>query len=342
MPKREKNMWANQMVEVVEAVRLLTRSTGASMSELTQELGVTKRTVYRLKATLERLLAAPLDEVDGLLQSEKRWKFPAGFTIKLPITDELGISTPELMALYALRMQAGLFHGSIISEDIDSAFSKIGKALSPAARNMLESYASLFISVPKTPKDYSSHAEVIEELSMAILDRTTCTISYTTFSDEEITEKCYDVNPLHFFERDGGLYIFAVISHYGDIRLLAVERIKRVEATDKHYEWPKHFDPEVLLKSAFGLYWDDPFTAKIRFAKSQARYIREREWSKNQIIEELADGSIIMTMDTSGKYDVKKWVMSLGTDAELLEPKDLRDEILLEVEKMTMTYRQGS
>lgn len=339
MPKREKNMWANQMVEVVEAVRLLSRPAGASISDLVKDIGINKRTVYRLKATLERLLGAPLDEVDTFLQAEKRWKFPVGFTIKLPITDELGISTPELMALYALRMQAGLFHGSIISEDIESAFSKIGKALSPAARNMLDSYANLFISVPKTPKDYSAHAEVIEELSLAILDRTTCTVTYTTFSDENITEKSYDINPLHFFERDGGLYVFVVVCHYGDIRLLAVERIKGVTTTDKHFEWPKGFDSEALLKKAFGLYWDDPLTAKIRFVKSQARYICEREWSEDQIIEEQSDGSIILTMHTSGRYDVKKWVMSLGSDAELLEPIDLRNEILAEVKEMTKAYK---
>jgi len=205
MPRREKNMWANQMMEVMEAVRLLSRSNGASMEELTRELAVTKRTIYRLKNTLEAMLQAPLDEIDSPLQDEKRWKFPQGFTLTLPITETMGLTTPELMGLYLLRMHTGLFSGSIIGSEIDSAFEKIARTLSPAVRNMLERYAALYVSVPKTPKDYSAHTDTIEDLTLAILERTTCTVTYATFSDEEITEKRYNINPLYLFERDGGL-----------------------------------------------------------------------------------------------------------------------------------------
>jgi predicted DNA-binding transcriptional regulator YafY len=337
--KREKNNWAAEMVEVVQAVRLLSRPNGASIDELADELEIARRTVYRRKETLERLLGAPLDEIDGVLQTGKRWKFPAGFTIKLPMIGELGLTTPELLALYALRLNAGLFSGSVICEDIESAFTKIGKALSPEARHILDSYANLFISVPKTPKDYSEHAEIIEELTSAIINRTTCSICYTTYSYEKVKEKCFNINPLYFFERDGGLYVFVITTKYGDVRLLAVERIKSIELIEQQFKSPNDFDPAVLLKKAFGVFWDDPFTAKIWFSASQARYIRERKWAENETIEEQADGSIILTMDTSGRYDVKRWVMSIGADAELLEPKELRDELRNEIKAMAKAYK---
>ena len=327
------------MVEVVQAVRLLSRPIGASIDELADEIGIARRTVYRRKETLERLLGAPLDEVESILQTGKRWKFPAGFTIKLPLIEEVGLTTPELLALYALRMNAGLFRGSVISEDIESAFSKIGNALSPEARNVLDSYANLFVSVPKTPKDYSEHAETIEELTYAIINHTICAICYKSFSNNRVTEKCFSINPLNFFERDGGLYVFVIATKYGDIRLLALERIKSIELTDQQYERPIDFEPAALLSKAFGVFWDDPFTAKIWFSASQARYIRERKWSENDSIEEQNDGSIILSMDTSGRYDVKRWVMSIGSEAVLLEPEDLRDEIRGEVRAMAKAYK---
>ena len=339
MEKKERNIWGPKMVQLVTAVRLLSRSNGACIEELAMELGISKRTVYRMIETIEVLIGGPLEEVKGLLQKEKHHKFPPGFTLILPLTTLSGLTVPELMALFALRMNAGLFKGSIISDDIESAFAKISNALSPETKSVLERYSNLFISVPKTPKDYSDHDEVIEEISMAILGRKTCQITYTNFSEEKVTEKSYDINPLHFFERDGGLYVFVVVTHYKDVRLLAVERIKRIEMTEKSFDWPKNFDAPALLNKAFGLYWDDPFTAKIRFPASQARYINERKWAELQQIDVQEDGSIILIMETSGRYDVKRWVMSFGSDAELLEPEDLRAEIRNEAKKMATSYR---
>lgn len=226
----------------------------------------------------------------------------------------------------------------IAGADIESAFEKISNALSPETKSVLERYSRLFVSVPKTPKDYSSHDEVIEELSMAILARKTCRIDYNSFSEEEIREKTYDINPLHFFERDGGLYVFVVVSYFKDIRLLAVERIKSIEMSERSFDWPIDFDPEALLNKAFGLYWDNQFTTQIKFQASQARYIKERKWAEQQQINDLPDGSIILEMETSGSYDVKRWVLSFGSDAELLEPMNLRKEIFQEIKNMAKAY----
>lgn len=338
MDKKERNIWGPKMVQLVTAVRLLARPNGATAQELADELELSKRTVYRILETLEVLIGGPLEKVQGVLQKEVRNKFPKGFTLNLPLTELSGLTVPELMALFALRMNAGLFKGSVISDDIESAFQKISNALSPETKSVLERYSGLFISVPKTPKDYSEHDETIEELSMAILGRRTCRISYGAFSEEQISEKTYEINPLHFFERDGGLYVFVVVTRFNDIRLLAIERIKNIEITDKSYDWPEDFNAEALLNKAFGLYWDDPLSVKIRFPASQARYIRERKWSEQQRIEDQAEGGIILTMETSGKYDVKRWVMSFGSDAELLEPVDLRKEISQEIKNMAKAY----
>lgn len=79
-------------------------------------------------------------------------------------------------------------------------------------------------------------------------------------------------------------------------------------------------------------------TVKVWFAASQARYLRERAWAERQDIEERPDGSVVLAMETSGRYDVKKWVLSYGADAELLEPEDLREEIREEVTALAQSY----
>ena len=58
--KREKNQWAGQLVEIVRAVKLLSRQQGASNEELEEELGVKLRSIQRLKKTLDEQLHLPL------------------------------------------------------------------------------------------------------------------------------------------------------------------------------------------------------------------------------------------------------------------------------------------
>ena len=86
-----------------------------------------------------------------------------------------------------------------------------------------------------------------------------------------------------------------------------------------------------MIESAFDIVYGDPIDVKIRFSADQARYIKERKWSKTQKIEDQDDGSIILSMSTSGWWDIKRWILSYGAEVEVLEPEELRDHILKEI-----------
>jgi len=111
------------------------------------------------------------------------------------------------------------------------------------------------------------------------------------------------------------------------LRILAVDRIQRISVTDEVFEEPTDFDPEAVLGHTFDLTLGDPVTAVIHFSPSAARRVRNRRWSATQEIEEHDDGSLTLTIETSGRDDVVRWVLSFGSEAELLEPVELRDEL---------------
>jgi len=245
MPKREKNQWARQLVEVVKAIKLLSRNNGASIEELVDELGVQKRAIQRLKKTLDEDFHLPLHEIDEIGEKCKRWRIPKTATIILPNVDTIGLSIQELLAIYVLRGVAGIYKGSSIMSDIDNAFDKIGAAIAPGPRKMLDKYSRLFVVAPKSAKNYAASDGNVEDLSFAIINQRTCKVTYHAFGSDEV--KTYDINPLHFFEHDGGLYLIAVITKYGDIRTFAVERFKKADWTDDVFEYPTDFDPERYL-----------------------------------------------------------------------------------------------
>jgi len=126
---------------------------------------------------------------------------------------------------------------------------------------------------------------------------------------------------------------------FGDILTLAVERIQEITPTGSLFEYPKDFDPEELLESAFDIVYEQPIDIRIWFSPDQARYIKERTWSKTQKIEEQEDGSIILSMRTSGWWDVKRWVLSYGKEAKVLEPQTLKEDIVRELEATNTIYK---
>ena len=174
-------------------------------------------------------------------------------------------------------------------------------------------------------------------MASAMLGKRTCLVEYHSFTDDKV--KHFKIDPLRFFERDGGLYLFVRTTDYDDIRLFAAERIVSIEVTGEEFSDPAGFDPEELLENAFGIVYDDPLTVKIRFSADQARFIKEREWSKKQTTVDQPDVSIVLTMETSGWWDVKMWVLSFGADAEVLEPKEMRENIREEMETCLFAYR---
>ncbi len=77
---------------------------------------------------------------------------------------------------------------------------------------------------------------------------------------------------------------------------------------------------------------------KVRFTKRIAPYIRESLWHWSQQITPLPDGGILYEVQVSYPKEVAWWAMSWGSEAEVLEPQELREYVADEVRKMAAVY----
>jgi predicted DNA-binding transcriptional regulator YafY len=325
--------------KVLDAINLLAQPTGTTISSLCEHLDIDKRQAYRVMETLQYDFGFVIDRDKSILSGEVRYYLDKEYCKRLldmKVVD-LNLSLPEIVALYFLKGHAKLYKGTDIESNISRAFAKLDVFVPEGLADKLEKVKSLLITSTKFVKDYSEKDEIIDSITSAIMQQKTCTVEYHSFSNDRI--KKFDIDPLTFFEWNGGLYLFVRVTKYGDIRELAVERIKNLSLTNNTYEYPNDFDPDSLLEEAFGLIYDEPLTVKIKLAADHALYIQERCWAKNQKIEKQKDGSIILSMTTSGWFDVKKWILSYGADAELLEPADKRKELKKEAKQLALLYK---
>jgi predicted DNA-binding transcriptional regulator YafY len=333
------NMRGRILKKLVDAINLLAQPTGTTISSLCEHLDIDKRQAYRVLETIQLDFGFVVDKDKTVLGGEARYYLDKEFCKKLldMKVANLNLSLPEIISLYFLKGHAKLYKGTDIETNIERAFAKLDVFVPEGLGNKLEKVKTLLISDKKFVKDYSKKDEIIDKITSAIMKQQTCEVEYHSFTDDRV--KKYFIDPLAFCEYNGGIYLFAVARKYDEIRLLAVERVKKLSLTDKNFEYPGDFDPDALLEEAFGLVYDDPIKVKIRFSADQARYIQERCWAKNQKIEKQKDGSIILSMTTSGWFDVKKWILSYGAEAELLEPADKRNELKEEAKQLTNLYK---
>jgi len=318
--------WGRHLVKMLKAVDVLARAGGVTIEELGRNIDVDRRTAYRIKDTLEEL-NFPLYADSSALDGRTRYRFMDTYLKKLPnlSVPELNLTLPEVIALYFIRGHAKVFKGSEIENNIEAAFAKLDAFVPEGLAKKLDKIRTLFTPTTKYAKDYSGKQEIIDSLTDAIFRQQTCLVEYHSFHDDSVRN--FRMEPLCFFERDGGLYIFARATKFGQIRVLAVERIGSLTREDTTFEPPDDFDPSAYLDGAFSLIFDDPTDFKIWFSEDVARYIRERIWGREQNIVENPDGSIVLELHTSGWFDVKKWILSFGPDAEAIEPEMMREEV---------------
>lgn len=314
-----------QIKKLIETIGFLSQPGGASLEYLIKNLGVQERQVYRILDSIQDDFLFDIEREkteSGAVRYRLRENIKKLSDIKLA---DINLTVPEIIALYFLKSNSSVYRDTEVEKHINRAFSKLDAFLPDDFDKKLQKIRSLFISPSLFPKDYSDKDEIIENITASMLQQKTCMIEYNSFARNRVTY--FRIDPLSLFERNGGLYIFIRATKFRDIRLIALERILSVTVTDESFIYPDDFKPEEWLENSFGLSNDDPVSLKIRFDSDQAKYIRERKWSKKQQIEDLPDGSVILSLETSGWYYVRRWILSFGNSAELIEPADKRAEM---------------
>lgn len=319
-------MRGKNLIQLIKTLSLLSRPQGATRKDLAENLDITDRSVSRCFKTLEEL-GIPVYNEAIPLEKEKRWHIEPSYLDRLPNLNlpKLALSFSEIISLCMLAGESVVFKGTEIDRHIETAISKLKHFVPEQTQTELAKLKRIFISKTMGSKNYAGQEHIIETLTESILNRTSATITYHAFYTDTVSDVA--IGPLHLFENNGGLYLFALKLSNKNVQTYAIERISRIKPGNQDITYPDTFDPERTLNSAFDLIHGDPITVKILFTPNEARYITEKTWSKTQHLTPHPDGSLTLTMTTSGRRDVKRWIMSFGKEARLLEPEDLKREI---------------
>jgi hypothetical protein len=285
------------------------------------------------RAVVRQLLECNAQEADRYLRElKKHWR-------------ELDESTTDgRRTLRLLRARGGVVHNSVaiaaaFGASLSSLFdgSTYGPGLREACREVVSLVRdpALFADVER--KFYfvqrggevmlPGNAGTLDDLLEAVLHNRYVDLRYLRFNgtEEELTVKA-----LSIATADHQLYLIGRDDDGRD-HPYRFSRIKHAEVSVRTFEYPARvsYDPDLLFSKSIGVVVGEEFEERdveIHLAPKWATFATHHRWHRTQHVD-VRDDRVVVTMTVRLCPELKAWVLGFGEEAEVISPRELRDEV---------------
>jgi predicted DNA-binding transcriptional regulator YafY len=322
-------MRGDQLARQWLIIRTLESSThGITARELAREVRCSVRTLYRDLEALE-YAGFPIYKADD----NPKYSWMEGHRFKVPPP----FSASELMSLWLYRDLLRVFRGTAWHDSLESLFRKVRASLPPGALAYMDRIQSTFSVGIKPYKEYGKLNEILNQVNSAALSKKSIEIAYYALKAESETIRKVDPYSIWFFE--GTFYLIGLCHLRNEMRMFVLDRMKLVRVTDDSFTIPEGWNLDKFLQHSFKVMRDQELhTVKVRISPAWARWAGEKIWHETQKARKLSDGGLELTFQVAGLTEIKMWVMSLGKEAEVLEPKGLRLAICNDLDECVAYY----
>lgn len=285
---------------------------GLTTHELAQFTGVNVRTIQRDLLDIQSELGVPLTQ-DG-----RRYGIVGGYSLP-PVFFTLN----EAMSLF-LASRLALRQTDENNPHMQQALVKVSDVLpAPVGERLragMERIGSLDVN--------QAFIHTYEAVALAWITQRQLCIEYQSLQSE--TAKEWILNP-YFVEMTGigySIYVIGYARREGKEGIITfkLDRILNAEVLDLTFEVPPDLEIENLLASSWGVMWGEEITIKLRFSQRVTRRVKESIWHPSQIINNCPDGGCTLSVTLGSTVEITPWIRSWGSDVEVLEPPELREQ----------------
>ncbi|MBN2192052.1 MAG: transcriptional regulator [Polyangiaceae bacterium] len=289
-----------------------------TIAQLTEELGVSRSTLYRDLETLERAHVA-LERVN--VNGEARVGLKGLRTLAV---------TPSLLQVAALR----LAREALAPLD--------GTALVREVDDLLAQWSHVESKAPRVSQRIAAtgRSALVAVLDATMTGHRRLVLEYQGHDDEAARRREIDPLLLHLVHDQP--YLFAFCHLRQDYRLFKVARIAAAHATDVPADDHSAVDLEALLAHSVKVRLGDPTVmVVVRLSPRTARFAAEYPLVPDQELEPMPDGSALVRARVTGTIEALRWVLGWGADAEAVAPQELRQAVRQELGAAAQLYTDG-
>lgn len=162
----------------------------------------------------------------------------------------------------------------------------------------------------------------------AIKNKLKIKFTYQKFWEEEVSQRL--VEPYALKEFKNRWYILAKDSKDNNIKSFALDRLKNLEITTQHYQYPDNYSIEQNYRYCFGIIspnGSDPQDIILSFDPFQGKYIKTLPLHETQEVLVDNDQETRIKLKLCLTHDLFMELLSFGDNMKVIEPKKLSDEI---------------
>jgi len=300
---------------------LLLSPAGLSVAELTSQLSVNRRTIYR---DIEFLSA------QGIPLWQEGGRFGLNRTRYLAT---VRLSYQEAMAL--------VLAGLLLARTLDERNPHVIAALRRLATTLPDFPAEHLKRAAERVEAYrynSTQVAVLETIAEGWGNGRKVKIAYRSPRSGELRYRV--IAPYALEPTASGIYIICHDKWADAIRTFKLARLESAQLVDDTYTIPADFDPEAHLASSWGIMTGEQVSEVVlRFTEAAKPFVVERQWHPSQHIEDMPDGGCLLQVQVSEPLEMQPWIRSWGAQVEVVAPEWLRERIAEELQRAAEQYR---
>ncbi len=299
------------------------------ISQLAKELEVSERTIRSYKSDLEQA-GIYINSIAGPLGGYRLDNQDLYLNLNLKEWDL------EVLELAKVQLES---IGFIYQNQFEQILDRLRVNFSRKERkvNLRETQSEYLVKFEQS-ESHEEEREKALHIRAAIIGKRKILLNYFSMTSG-LKERV--VQPYAVFNYKGALYVVG----YCEIRKAAIDfklcRIKSYEVLDEYYELPKDFSLKNYLDSSFGIYKDKSVALRLKIEKPMSYIVSEKRWSEHQSITWNDDESIIFECELKGEEEIISWIMSMRNHVKVIEPIDLKNKIIGEIEKLKNLYKDS-
>ena len=294
-----------------------------TLQEIADELEVSRRQVIRYREDLDKAgiyVTSIPGKYGGYALDSK------DYILGLNVTNEEYLTL--LSALEHLK-----YENFIGYSELKTLVDKIG-ALRENESNMDFDF---YIKSTKSNYNFQREKVIWFDIKAAIISNRKIKILYKSAKRDASLRV---VHPYYIFQYKGSMYFAGFCEYRQEMRDFKISRIKEYEILEEKFEKKNDFNLEDYMKNCFGIFKDEELFIELEIKYPMAQIVKEKIWVENQVIKELHNkDAILFKAKVRGMTEVKSWILSMGSDVKVIEPKYLKEEIQKEAEQLLENYK---